>query len=178
MKLIRSLVLLLPLLLMGCVAFERDAPDCPRFAIVSGVDEVTLFKPGLTRSESDITSRAAILSAEGVCRRDGDGVRVESKLTLLAEKGTAFAGGEQTYRYFVALLDPAGSLIAKRRFETVLPFEPEETSTISVEDIEQIIPAKNDVSSCTVLFGFDLDPDQLEYNRKRRDPYRDLDFPL
>lgn len=162
------------LALAGCSGLGLTPPSpqeaalaCPRVAIVRDLQEVTQFRPGAGRDVSDAVSRAALLDYAGNCEYTSDGVTVNLKLTLLAERGPALQGTEASYRYFVAVARPGEEVpVAKTEFDVAIGFPAGQTRVMREEELTPKIPLPKDSNAkeWRILVGFQLTPDQLEYN--------------
>lgn len=149
-----------------------QAPRCPAVEFVKGAEEVTLFRDGAGRDLTDVTSRAVLADYAGGCRPGEGRVDVDLKLVLAAEKGPALQGMSADYRYFVAVADPEGGILAKQEFDTSVSFPQAQRRAGSVEDLAQTIPVAEGTrpEDYRILVGFQLTPDQLQYNREGRGP--------
>jgi hypothetical protein len=149
-----------------------EARRCPAVEFVRGAEEVTLFREGAGRDLTDVTSRAVLADYAGGCRSGEGRVEVDLKLVLAAEKGPALQGPGAGYRYFVAVADPEGGIIAKQEFDTSVSFPQAQRRAGSIEELTQTIPVADGArpGDYRILIGFQLTPDQLQYNRERRLP--------
>lgn len=161
-------------LLAGCSSLGLSDPPtanlgCPKVAIVRDTSKVTQFRAGQGRDLTDVTSRAALVDFQGGCDYGRDGVSVDFSLRLVAERGPALTGNEAVYRYFVAIARPDHSIIAKREFDTSVTFPAGATRAGSEESLTQTIPLPEgeDAGAYQVLLGFQLSPEQLDYNRRQ-----------
>lgn len=148
-----------------------DALACPRVAIVRDASRVTQFQDGPGRDLTDVVSRAAIADFTGGCDYGDDGVTVGFELALVAERGPAMQGSQGAYEYFVAVTAPDGTILNKRTFETTIDFPANVSRSGSLEELEQVIPLPADTNArdYQILLGFQLSPDQLDYNRSGRE---------
>ncbi|UEM20582.1 hypothetical protein JL100_026470 [Skermanella mucosa] len=139
---------------------------CPRVTIPEETREVTRFRAG-GRDLTDVTSRAAVLDYTGGCEYGRDGVTVNLNLVLGAERGPGTRDTQGAYRYFVAITDPSGRIVAKREFDTTIDFSPNVGRGGSIEELQQQIPLPEGASAANygVVVGFQLDPAELEFNR-------------
>jgi hypothetical protein len=145
-----------------------EPAGCPRVTVVRDAAEVTQFREGGGRDMTDVKSRAAVVDFTGGCEYDRNGVTVNLNLVLGAERGPAASHDKSgTYRYFVAITDPAGQIVAKQEFDTTIDFSPNVGRGGSVEELSQQIPLENGASGASyeVLVGFQLAPADLEFNR-------------
>lgn len=143
---------------------------CPKVAVLREASEATQFRQGGGRDLTDVVSRAAVLDFRGGCRPGEGQVEVDFQLVLAAERGPAFDGRDAGYQYFVAVTDPDGQVLAKQVFDATLRFEEGQSRVGSVEDLHQRIPVAQGrrAQDYQVLVGFQLTPEQLEFNRSDR----------
>ncbi len=173
--------LLLPLALGGCGSlFGPSAEEqaaalaaparCPRVAVVRDAAEVTLFRQGGGRDLTDVVTRGAVMDFRGGCKPADGKVDVDFQLVLATERGPAFDGRDPTYQYFVAVADREGQVLAKQVFDATMRFAEGQNRAGSVEDLHQSIPLPQGrrAEDYQVLVGFQLTPDQLQFNRSER----------
>ncbi|NNG03805.1 MAG: hypothetical protein HKM95_06840 [Inquilinus sp.] len=147
---------------------EADVAErCPRVAIVADAAEAMQFRPGPGRDLTDMTSRAQILTLTGQCAYDDGDVTIAVRMPIVVERGPAFAGGETTYTYFVAVADRDLNVLARESYPVSLEFAGGAGFAAAVEDLEQVIPIAGpaDALRYQVLIGFALDRRQLLSNR-------------
>lgn len=145
------------------------ASRCPRVAFVRDAAEVTRFREGVGRDLTDVTSRAVLADYTGGCTPRDDRVTVDLNLVLAAEQGPASRAGTADYRYFVAIADTAGDILAKQEFDTTVVFPEGQRRAGTVEELTQTIPLEEGATPADyqILVGFQLTPEQLDYNRAR-----------
>ncbi len=169
----KSLSALGLLALTGCSMFGggeakpgETALACPKVGIVRELQEVTQFRPG-GKDMTDMTSRAALTDYTGNCEYASDGVTVNLNLFVLAERGPAMQGNQASYRYFVAVARPGEEAPAsKSEFDTTVEFPKGQTRVVTKEELAPKIPLPKDVNAkdWQVLVGFQLTPEQLDFN--------------
>ena len=156
--------------LAGCASpTPQDALyACPQVSIVRDLAEMTQFRPG-GRDLTDITSRAALVDYSGSCDYTSDGVTVNMNLFLVAERGPALQGNSGSYQYFVAVARPDESLASKAVFDTTVQFPDGQPRAGSREELAPKIPLPVDVNAkdWKIFVGFQLTPEQLEFNRSQ-----------
>ncbi|HYD30948.1 MAG TPA: hypothetical protein VEB64_08860 [Azospirillaceae bacterium] len=148
---------------------EPAGRGCPKVAIVRDAAAVTQFRPGKGRDLTDVVSHAELADFKGGCEYAKDGVTVDFDLRLVADRGPALQGNQASYRYFVAITQPDRTVAAKREFETTVAFEAGATRAGSTESLAQTIPLPQgqDAGGWEVLLGFQLTPEELDYNRRQ-----------
>lgn len=161
--------------LAGCGSLGLSPPtptelalSCPKVAIVRDLQTVTQFRPGAGRDLTDVVSRAALVDYAGNCEYGSDGVTVNVNLFLVAERGPALQGEQAKYTYFVAMAKPGQDQPAtKTTFDTTVDFPPGKNRAGNREELNPRIPLPKDVNAkdWNIFIGFQLTPEQLEYNR-------------
>ncbi|MGE0256647.1 MAG: hypothetical protein AB7N54_11280 [Alphaproteobacteria bacterium] len=159
----------------GCDQTKRQPPPCPAIVVVGETAELTQFRPGPGRDLTDVIAEGRIDRFDGFCeterKRDGTGeVSVELQLFFAIARGPANTTRTATYEYFVAVADKSERILAKQTFSADVAFEGNRNRLTAFETLEQTIPlaANQDGGAFTVYVGFQLTPDQLDYNRARR----------
>lgn len=148
-------------------------PPCPQTGLISGVSTMTLFYPGGGQEQGDIVSRAAIVDYKGECKYSKGHLDLDLDLSIYAELGHEGVKEPrqkmQHYPYFVAILDPNEKILLRKSFNAEIAFGATENSGATVESLRQSIPMGNpsDAAKYKVLFGFQLSPEQLQYNQNR-----------
>lgn len=137
--------------------------------ILADASEVTQFRPGATRTSSDIASRATMNQFNGECRYDRAGAIVTTDLSIIADRGPAMAGNSAAYEYFAAVLAPDQRILAKQVFSTAIDFRGQQRAGVQ-EQLEQRIPLPPGVNAAgyQIIYGFQLTADQLQFNEERR----------
>ncbi len=157
--------------LAGCAL--EPVPPCPEIRIDSSTARLTEFAPGRGRQDiTDIAYEAEIVSFEGTCEFDGDGVEVTMDMDMMISGGPAAEPGPVDLFYFVAIPrfhpDPAGKKIFDRRY--TVPRSGARRERITESNIRVFIPLEDKLlgGAYDVYLGFQLNDEQLEYNRSRR----------
>jgi|HigsolmetaAR203D_1030402.scaffolds.fasta_scaffold00476_23 hypothetical protein len=151
-------------------AWNPDDPQgCPSVRIVSDADRITQFRDGPGRDLTDVVARGVIADFSGECAYEGNTVTVDLDLVIGAEKGPAAAAGDPArFVYFVAVADPELNILNKREFDTEIAFEGASSRAAVMEELVQVIPLERPVDGqyYQVLVGFQVSPEQLDYNRR------------
>ncbi len=147
-----------------------DAPptSCPRVAIVTEAARVVQFGPGAGRDPTDIVSRGQIADYNGTCTYGDGRVTVDLTVDIVGERGPAGSGGDLPLQYFVAIADPTQAIIAKQVFDTSIALADGASRGGVREQLTQRIPLPDAALGprYQVLVGFQLTPEQLDYNRR------------
>lgn len=151
------------------------APPCPATVMVQDVADVTVFKPGRGRDLTDVVMEAAIAGIDGFCETDFDDgrvseVSVDMRVLFQVTRGPANTDRKGTFRYFVAVADRNDKPLQKRIFTTEIEFPGNRNRIAPFEEMSLKIPLKagENGGDYTVLVGFQLTAEQLEYNRSRQ----------
>ncbi|WP_448189106.1 hypothetical protein [Azospirillum sp. sgz301742] len=142
---------------------------CPKVGIVRELQEATQFRPG-GKDMTDISSRAALTDYSGNCEYGSDGVTLNLNLFVLAERGPALQGNQASYRYFVALTRPDEETpVSKSEFDTTVEFPKGQSRVVTKEELAPKIPLPKgtNAKNWKVLVGFQLTPEQLDFNMKQ-----------
>lgn len=151
------------------------APPCPHIIIVKDTAEMTTFRPGPGRDLTDVVLDARIDRFDGECETDLESdrsgqVNVDLQLFFEAIRGPANTTREGKFRYYVAIGDRTGAILAKKLFSTEFEFEGNRNRIGAAEELTQEIPLRpGDLGDDFDIFiGFQLSPEQLDYNRAKR----------
>ncbi|CAK0774517.1 Lipoprotein [Azospirillaceae bacterium] len=140
---------------------------CPQVGIIRDLSQITNFRPG-KRDLADVISHAEIADFKGDCTYDGKGVSISVAVALVAERGPAFTGSQADYTYFVAIANPENRILAKQEFSTAVEFKNGAPRAGTREELTQAIPlaVDEDGRGYRVMLGFQLTPEQIEFNRR------------
>lgn len=162
------------MVLTGCssLGIGGDEPTkigCPRTAILGDAEKITIFKPGDGRDLIDVLFEAEITELVSQCRNLEGRIVSDLAFNLIATRGPAATRREGTFRFFVVVSDATGRVLAKESFSSRIAFEENRRRAGIREEIEQNIPLAANASGTDyeVLVGFQLTPDQYEFNRRR-----------
>lgn len=144
---------------------------CPPVRILDAAKDLTRFRDEIGRDPTDMAYQLRMSDIESSCRYDEatGGLVVELAFALLVEPGPAAHAGASSFDYFVALTDRARNILAKEIFAARLGFEVEKKA------VSAVVRARADftigpgarASDYTVYVGFQLDPRDLESQRRR-----------
>lgn len=157
----------LALLAAGCSG-SKDKIACPEVVIAPDLSAVVKFRDGPGREMKDIAYAAKMIAVSPSCGKgdEKDTVDVATKLGITAlRRGDDIRKGQVVY--FVAITDPSQTILAKRDFVVDLDFPSRQSQLDITEDLTQHIPfPKGAITSrYAVIFGFQLNPEELAYNR-------------
>lgn len=157
----------LALLAAGCSS--SPGVPCPRVAIVPDLGAIAKFGAGPGREVQDIDYGARMLAASVSCaeNKKKGGLEVTTKLGVSAVRAKPdIRKGQVTY--FIAIVDRREAILAKRDFVIDLLFPPSQIRVEITEEHDEFIPLPKDRSGGDygILFGFQLTPEELQYNRE------------
>ena len=106
------------------------------------------------------------------CDYDENTLEVDLTLVVVVRSGPTSQAQAADLRYFVALAERGGRLVAKKTFASQVALASQGGTGAVSEEIEQRIPLKAGQSGTDfeILIGFQLTREQLEYNRGRNAP--------
>lgn len=167
---------LLPVLLAafafpGCsdlIGTRAPKEPCPQISILRDAAKLTLFLDGTGRDLRDVRFQAQFGALAANCDIDEGRVEMRASIELIAARGLATNERIGQFAFFVALIDPTDIVLAKEVFHSPMEFQAKQQRSGIVEQIEQIFVLKpgERAAEYTVLVGFQLTRDQLEYNRR------------
>jgi hypothetical protein len=154
----------------GCTS--TPSTPCPGVSILGDASEITLFAQGRGQDLTDVAYRASIERVASNCdyTRAGDTVTSTVAVRLVATRGPAAQSSEETFVFFVAVVDKDQKILARERFDSTFTFQANQRQAAAIEEIEQILPIRADLRGIDyeILVGFELTPEQLEFNRQER----------
>lgn len=176
-------VLLLPLALGGCSwlgmgggdedidEIEAAAPrPCPSIGVLDGADRITVFN-GRGRDLTDVVVRAEITKAAIKCEYDtGEHtISVDIAFNGGAEIGPAATSRDMSLKGFLAITRVDGKKVSKQIYDIPITFSGAARTVRFLKSVEgTVVPYGGSVNGSIYEFlvGFQLTPDQLDYNRK------------
>jgi hypothetical protein len=141
-------------------------PVCPLVAIVPQLAQASQFD-GPATGYSSLTYTASLSSLTSKCSFEKHGISIDATFTLTVQQGPKGTGGTLDFPYFVAILDPAGSVLDRAEFSTPLTLDANRIRLGSKEAVHEYIPLddKTAAGSYGVAIGFQLDQRQVDFNR-------------
>ncbi len=144
---------------------------CPTFDIHPEMRSITFFKGGDT---TQLIANSSLKDVRGSCKIGADGIELDLDLVMSATIGNAGhyqsdpnAEELQSYPYFIALIDTSGNVQFKKIYAAIVRFPVRANATTQVEKVRQFIPMPQGTTArdFTISLGYQLNPDQLSYNR-------------
>lgn len=162
-------------------AFERmlgmdDRPNvgpCPLMGVLYDSSRMVDFAAPDSQRYANIEYTAEMQGIRGLCRYvDADPITMSIEVDMAFGRGPAAESNRQTYRYWVAVTRRGRAPIEKAYFDVDVRWDRGEQVVTRTETIENIvIPRANAETSgenFEVLVGFELTPEQLQFNRDGR----------
>ena len=169
---------------LGACSTKKELPPgpCPNVRILADASQLTKFRDGPGRDLIDVDHTARIDRVGGTCvykmdkptekdKKPETGVlTVTVGLLIAAERGPANADHKARFEYFVTLVDRDRQPVQKTVFPVAVNFPGNVTRAVAEEfPIDLTIPLKPKQTGAdfAVFIGFQLTPEQVEYNRLR-----------
>lgn len=148
-----------------------NAGPCPLMGVLYDSSRTVQFaNPGEERL-ANVTYTGEIRGVRGFCRYVGDEpILLDIEIDMAFGKGPAAQSNAHAYRYWVAVTRRDIAPIARETFEIPVEFPRDGDRTARTLTLDGIvIPRANETISGAnfeVLVGFELTPEQLEFNRQ------------
>lgn len=152
-------------------------PPCPSVSILGNAERITQFRAGPGRDLTDITVEARIDDFIARCIYDVDKdtgigqVYVELSLGITAARGAANDKGFAEIPYFVTVTNLNKKVLSKNTFAITTVFEGNRYRLTAYDEpviLSTPISPPQTGRDYLIYVGFQLTPDQLEYNRLLR----------
>jgi hypothetical protein len=158
---------------LGACSFGGSDVACPGSRLVPDLRAVVRFKPGAGRTDNDLAYGARLLDASNSCHwlKKDKSIEIASKLGIQVVRTTGDVKEGQVV-YFAAIVDRQNTILAKRDFTVNLKFSGNERRITITDDLHMVLPLMPNTTGAdyAVLFGFQLTPEELEYNRAHLNP--------
>ncbi len=153
-----------------------DRPNvgpCPLMGVLYDNARLVDFAALNNQRYANIEFTGEMQGVTGLCRYvDADPIAMSIEIDMAFGRGPASTADRQTYRYWVAVTRRGRAPIEKAYFDVNVRFQRGEAVAARTERIEHIvIPRANpEVSgeNFEILVGFELTPEQLQFNRDGR----------
>lgn len=147
-----------------------NAGPCPLMGALYEASRVVEFNPAAQERYANISYTGEMRGVRGLCRYvDADPIRMQVEIDMAFGRGPAGTTGRKTYRYWVAVARRGVAPLEKQYFNVDVEFRDGAPVLEHTETIESIVipRANNTVSgeNFEILVGFDLTPQQLQFNR-------------
>ncbi len=146
---------------------------CPLMGVLYDTARVVKFSQPNNQRYANIEFTGEMQGVRGLCRYvDSDPIAMNMEIEMAFGRGPAATSDRQTYRYWVAVTRRGRAPIEKVYFDVDVRFPRGEAVVTHRERIDQIVipRATPDTSgeNFEILVGFELTPEQLQFNRDGR----------
>src|SRR6185312_942564 len=146
---------------------------CPLMGVLYDSSRLVQFAQPNAQRYANIEFTGEMQGVEGFCRYvETDPITMNMDISMRFGRGPAAGADHRTYRYWVAVTRRGRAPIAKQYFDVDVRFPHGQDVISHTEHIRRIvIPRANaDISgeNFEILVGFELTPDQLQFNRDGR----------
>jgi len=153
-----------------------DRPNvgpCPLMGVLYDNARVVDFAAPNEERYTNIEFTGEMQAVRGLCRYvDDDPITMNLDIDMAFGRGPAATSDRQTYRYWVAVTRRGIAPIEKVYFDVDVRFDRDEAVVTHRETIDRIVipRATPDLSgeNFEILVGFELTPEQLQFNRDGR----------
>ncbi|MEQ1709289.1 MAG: Tat pathway signal sequence domain protein [Terricaulis sp.] len=153
-----------------------DRPNvgpCPLMGVLYDNARIVDFAAPNNQRYANIEFTGEMQGVRGLCRYvDSNPIAMSIEIDMALGRGPASTSDRQTYRYWVAVTRRGRAPIEKAYFDVDVRFARNEVVATRTEQIEHIvIPRANADTSgenFEILVGFELTPEQLQFNRDGR----------
>lgn len=153
-----------------------DRPNvgpCPLLGVLYDNARVVDFNEAGSQRYANIEYTGEMQGIRGLCRYvDEDPITMSIEVDMAFGRGPAASGTRQTYRYWVAVTRRGFAPIAKEYFDVEVRWNRDEAVVTRTEEINTIVIPRADADTSgenfEVLVGFELTPEQLQFNRDGR----------
>ena len=174
---LRLALLAAPLLLAACetlgsIDFSPEAeipPPCPRAVVGEGAGRLTRFDGG-GKDATNVLFEAEIADVAGTCIYDDTEISVDMQIQIVAGRGPAATEDDARMNYFVAVTRTTDTaILARESFDVAIELSGNQTRNGIIDEIEQTIPIAEggSGSNLVIVVGFEMTPEELEYNRQQ-----------
>jgi len=144
---------------------------CPTAKILREASSVTRFAPGQPPSPQSVAFVGSVNDAKLTCSYDPttyERLSVTLGIQIVASRPQGSSVPAADLRYFVAIVNLEGELLAKKEFPLQLAFPAGATTVSTVEETREYIPLKypQNGGSLQIWTGFQLNDNELKYNRE------------
>lgn len=147
-----------------------EESDCPRIGLLPKAERITVFKDTGGQDITDVIGTGRIEGLSGTCETDEDGqIYVTLEMGLSAALGPTADLGSLVLPYFVAVTDGDEQVLTKKPAQFTVRFDEDERAVRSKVEIDTFpMPGVGGFvkDEYVVVVGFQLTPNQLNYNRR------------
>ena len=147
---------------------RANAGPCPYVKILYDAARYVEMTDYQRPSASGVGYTGEIEGVSSDCEyRENDPIRVDFNLLFSLGKGPAAQGDGQTYRYWVAVTERNSAVLDKEYFDLPVSFGGQDRTTSETSHTVVIPRAEATTSGghFEILIGFEVSPEQAEFNR-------------
>jgi hypothetical protein len=146
---------------------------CPLMGVLHDTARVVKFAQPNNQRYANIEFTGEMQGVRGLCRYvESDPIAMNMEIEMAFGRGPAATSDRQTYRYWVAVTRRGRAPIEKVYFDVDVRFPRGESVVTHRERIDQIVipraTADTSGENFEILVGFELTPEQLQFNRDGR----------
>lgn len=149
-------------------------PPCPPVVVLKDAASLVRYRPGPGRDVTDVLFRADLVDFRGLCKYNRKRTEVDIDLSVVFDvrRGPANTTRKATFDYFVAIPYFYPAPQGKQVFPISVSFKGNRTRLRYRDRVDLVIPLdpKRLRDKYTVYLGFQLTPEEVEANRRRRAP--------
>jgi hypothetical protein len=157
----------------GIFGEKAPLPPCPSVVALPNADSITVFRDGPGRDLVDVQYEAVLTPVSGECeyQKEFTAVQVDLILRIGAVKGPAAMSQTQDFQFFVAIADSSKHILNKKIFTSPVEIPDGRRRGAVQEELAQYIPLPPGRSGedYSIIVGFQLTQEQLDYNIKSRE---------
>jgi hypothetical protein len=170
--------LLLALLAGGCETLgftkKEPIPPCPPVFVLQDTGTLTRYKPGSGRDITDVEFQAQLVDFRGICDYNKGRTRVDITLDVVFSltRGPAIRDRKASFAYFVAIPHFHPAPQGKNTFPLSATFVENDSRRRVTDQVRLQIPLTSTqrLDDYTIYMGFQLTPEELQENQRRRGP--------
>jgi hypothetical protein len=166
----------------GSSSDKKRPPLCPRVAVLSDAAALTRFAEGAGQDLVDVDYQVEVTDILSGCKyvkAEGNEqvIVVAMAPVLVAIRGPANRDRVAQFEYFVSVVDAERIVLNKQTFGVLVNF-PGNLTRVTLKDddppvtVDIPLAAGRAATDYQILVGFQLSPDELEYNRRRQNNLR------
>jgi hypothetical protein len=150
-----------------------NAGPCPLMGVLYDTARLVQFSTPNNQHYANIAFTGEMEGVHGLCRYvEANPITMSIDVDMQFGRGPAAGADHRTYRYWVAVTQRGRRPLAKQYYDVDVAFPHNQLVVAHTEHIDQItIPRANATVSgenFEILVGFELTPDQLQFNRDGR----------
>lgn len=154
------------------------AAGCPAISIMPDLKSLVEFRDPQNPLPANLISEFNMVGVQSECTQKGDQLAMEIQVVFTGKLGPKAKANKAdkpsfAYPYFIAVTETdTGSVVAKEVFAASVSYGADQKDVKQIETITQNLPikSKEDLRKYRVMVGFQLDENQLAYNRGKQQP--------